>query len=255
MQNKEFILNKKGLKLATVVHKPDSNGTFPAVILLHGFSGDKEEEHIKQLAVDLAKSGFVAIRFDASGYAQSEGTTEKDYRLTNYFSDTEFVYEYLKSLAYVDKDRIGIFGHSVGAMLVILFGTNHPELKALVSVSPPYHLETHYRLRGIWKGWKEKGYLEKESNGKTVKIPYAYLEDANRYNALDEVAKIKSPILFILGTKDINVVPEETKKLYKKANEPKKLFIVDGMDHYYKKYPELLSRVNKNILAFFKENL
>lgn len=110
-------------------------------------------------------------------------------------------------------------------------------------------------MKGIWKDWKEKGYLEKISNGKPVKIPYAYLEDADRYNALDEVAKIKSPILFILGTKDINVVPEETKELYEKANEPKELFIVDGMDHYYKKYPELLSRVNVGILAFFKENL
>lgn len=119
MQKKEFIPNKNGLKLAAILHKPDSSGIFPAVILLHGFSGDKEEGHIKQLAVDLAKNDFVAIRFDASGYAESEGKTEEDYRLTNYFSDTKSVYKYLKNLPYVDKDRIGIFGHSVGAMLVI----------------------------------------------------------------------------------------------------------------------------------------
>ena len=175
--------------------------------------------------------------------------------MTNYFSDAESVYSYLKNLPYVDNDRIGLFGHSVGAMLVILFAAKHPEIKALVPVSPPYNLETHYRLRGIWKGWKEKGYVEKETNGKTVKIPWAYLEDAKQYNALKEVPKVKDPVLFILGTADVNVLPEETKELYEKANEPKELFIVDGMDHFYKNFPEKLAIVNNKVLNFYKKYL
>ncbi|MDO8582926.1 MAG: alpha/beta fold hydrolase [bacterium] len=256
MEEKVFILNKKNQKLAAVIHRPQTQGKFPAVILLHGFTGNKEEQHIKQLAIDLARNNFVAIRFDASGYGESEGTTEKDYRLTNYFNDAESVYEYLKNLAYVDKDHIGLFGHSVGAMLTILFAAKHPEVIALAPVSPPYQLETHYRLRGIWKNWKDTGYVEKkERNGRMVKIPYAYLEDAKQYNALDEVSKIKNPILFILGTKDINVIPEETEKLYEKANQPKELFVVDGMDHFYKNFPDKLTIVNKKILEFYKKYL
>ncbi|OGE09618.1 hypothetical protein A3A60_01675 [Candidatus Curtissbacteria bacterium RIFCSPLOWO2_01_FULL_42_26] len=255
MEKRVYISNKKNQKLAAVIHRPQSQGKFPAIILLHGFTGDKEEGHIKQLAVELANNNFVAIRFDASGYAESAGTTEQDYRLTNYFSDAESVYSYLINLSYVDRDRIGIFGHSVGAMLVILFAAKHSEIKASVSVSSPYHLETHYRLRGIWKGWKEKGYIEKQDNGKIVKIPYAYLEDAKQYDALKEVFKVKNPVLFILGTEDVNVIPEETKELYEKANEPKELFIVDGMDHFYKNFPDKLAVVNKKVLEFYKKYL
>ena len=255
MQEKVYIPNKKKQKLAAIIHTPQTRGKFPAVILLHGFSGDKEEEHIKQLAVELVNNNFVAIRFDASGYAESEGTAEEDYRLTSYFSDAEFVYSYLKNLPYVDNDRIGLFGQSVGAMLVILFAAKHLEIKASVSVSPPSNFYKHYRLRGIWKGWKEKGFLERQSYGKIVKIPYAYLEDAKQYDALKEVSRIKNPVLFILGTEDINVIPEETKELYKKANEPKDLFIVDGMDHYYKNFPDKLAVVNKKVLEFYKKYL
>lgn len=255
MEDKIYIPNKKNQKLAAVIHRPQSQGKFPAIILLHGFSGDKEERHIKQLAIELADNNFVAIRFDASGYGESEGTTEEDYRFTNYFSDTEFVYSYLKNLSYVDKNRIGIFGHSLGAMLVVLFAAKHPELKALVPVSPPYHLETHYRLRSIWKEWKEKGYVERETNGKTVRIPYTFLKDAEQYDALEEVSRVKSPTLFILGTKDINVLPKETEDLYSKANEPKELFTVEGMDHYYKNFPDKLAIVNGKILKFYRKYL
>lgn len=255
MEEKVYISNEKNQKLAAVIHKPRKEGKFPAVILMAGFTGNKEEKHIKQLAIDLADNNFVAIRFDASGYAESEGKTENDYRLTNYFSDAESVYSYLKSLSYVEKVRICIVGHSMGAMLVVLFAAKHPEIKASVSVSPPYNLETHYRMKGIWSEWKEKGYLEKENNGKIVKIPWAFLEDARQYNALEEVNRVKSPILFILGTRDVNVLPEETEELYKKANEPKELFVVDGMDHFYKKFPDKLGIVNKKIIEFYKKYL
>ncbi len=255
MEEKVYILNPKNQKLAAVIHRPKADGKYPAVVLLHGFTGNKEEGHIKQLAVELADNGFVAIRFDASGYGESEGDTEKDYRMTNYFSDTKSVYDYLRNLPYVDPDRIGIFGHSLGGMLVVLFAAKHPAIKAVVPVSAPYHLETHYRLKGIWNGWQEKGYREAKSNGKTVRIPWAFLEDAKRYNALVEVRKIKGPILFIVGTSDVNVLPKETQKLFEEANEPKELFVVRGMDHYYKNFEEKLVIVNEKVLKFFKKYL
>jgi uncharacterized protein len=255
MEETITIPNIKGLQLAASLHRPDKEGRFPAVIVLPGFRGSKEEEHIKSLATALAQHDIVTIRFDASGWGDSEGTAENDYRLSNYFNDTESVYEYLKALPYVDTNHIGLFGHSMGAMLVVLFAAKHPEIKASVSVSPPYVMKTKNRVEHVWVGWKKSGYLEKEWHGKTVKIPWEFLDDAGKYNALKDVPKIKTPILFILGTADVNVVPDETKALYEKANEPKELFEVDGMDHFYKKDPEKLMTVFNKILEFYKKNL
>jgi len=207
------------------------------------------------LAIELAKNNIVAIRFDASGFGESEGDTQKDYRLSHYFSDTEAVYEYIKTLPYVDSNHMGLYGHSMGAMLVVLFAAKHPDIQASVSVSPPYTMRTKNRLKNVWIGWEKNGYLETVHNGKTVKIPWEFLADADTYNSLKEVTKIKTPILFILGTKDINVLPEETEALYKKANHPKQLFIVDGMDHFYKNFPDKLTIVINKIIKFYKKYL
>lgn len=255
MEEQVKIPNKKGLKLATVIHRPKAEGRYPAVILIHGFTGNKEELHIRQLGVDLANSGFVAIRFDASGYGESEGDTETEYRLSNNLSDVESIYEYLEKLFYVDPDRIGVFGQSLGGQLSVLFAANHPEIKAVVPAQPPYELETHYRIKGIWQEWKDQGYMEKETGGKKVRLPLEYLDDARQHNALDVVDQIKTPILFILGKEDVNVLPEETRALYEKANQPKELMEVEGMDHYYKNFPDKLALVNKKVIEFFKKNL
>jgi|GEM_PF-2852341 len=66
MITKAKVKNIKGLNLTTVVHSPNKESKYPAIILLHGFKGYKEEENIIQLATDSAENGFVAIRFDAS---------------------------------------------------------------------------------------------------------------------------------------------------------------------------------------------
>lgn len=255
MEETISVLNNKKQKLAASIHRPDKEGKFPAVILLPGFRGTKEEGHIKQLAMELAQNNIVAIRFDPSGFGDSDGNTEKDYRLSNYFSDTESVCDYLKKLPNVDSNHIGLYGHSMGAMLVVLFAAKHPEIQASVSVSPPHIMKTKNRLENVWHGWEKNGYLEKVRDGKTVRIPWEFLADAEVYNPLEEVTKIKTPILFIFGTNDANVLPEETKALYEKANEPKQLFIVDGMDHFYKNFPDKLTLVNNEIISFYKKYL
>lgn len=255
MEEKVTILNKKGLKLSTVIHKPKLQGKYPCVIVIHGFTGDKEELHMKQTAMDLARNNIIAIRFDASGYGESEGETESEYRLSNHMSDIRVVYNYAKTLPEVDPKRIGLYGQSLGAMMAVLFAANNPDIKASVAVSPPYHMETHYRLKGIWKDWKNDGFLKKETEKGEVKIPWVFLEDSRSYDALKVVDKIHSPILFIIGSKDINVLPEETQKLYKQANQPKELFVVEEMDHFYKNVHGHLKLVNEKIVSFFKTNL
>lgn len=257
MQKKDFIPNKKGLKLASVIHKPDSNGIFPAVILLHGFTGYKEEEHIETLASGLASEGIVAIRFDASGFGNSQGTIEKDFRFSNYLSDIDAVYDYLKSQEFVDKNRIGIWGHSMGAMLAIIFAAQNNQIRAVCSVSAPPLMGDSDKIALAMANWKEKGWYARtfSKTGEEVKIPYSFIQDAQKFNVLDYVANVHASLLVVIGKVDDAVRPESTRKIFDAANEPKKLLEYEGMGHDYKKYPELLSRVNAGILAFFKKNL
>jgi uncharacterized protein len=256
MEEKIFIQNSKLQKLAAIINKPQEEGPFPVVLLLHGFTGYKEEKHLESLAQLLAANNIVAIRFDASGFGESEGTVETDYRVSNYLSDIESVYGHLCKQSFVDSSRIGIDGHSLGGMLAVIFAAKHPELKAVCAVSAVSTHFTEYRAAEKFKGWKETGYREQISSrmGK-IKIPYAFIEDANQYNAIEYASKLRSPLLVIVGGKDTAVPASETKEIYDYAPEPKELLEFAEMDHHYKKHPELLQQINQKILQFYITNL
>ncbi|MDD3647092.1 MAG: alpha/beta fold hydrolase [Candidatus Dojkabacteria bacterium] len=252
------IRNNKGLGLSTIIHKPDGVGKYPTVILLHGFTGYKDEKHIKELAEDLADNGFVAVRFDASGFAESEGTIEKDFRFSNYVSDLECVHEYLKKQDYVDKKRIGLWGHSMGPMVGITYASCRSDIKAFCAVAPAVKLGTNDQLGQFRKEWKKKGFFEKISSNKNVgkiRIPYVFLKDAEKYDIRDFVKKVGCFILFIVGSKDKTTLPENSKLLYKLAPQTKDFVEIEGMGHDYKDDEKWIEKVNDISIMFFKRYL
>lgn len=240
--------------LSGVLGIPDESEKFPTVILLHGFTGYKDEEHIVTLQKDLVNEGFASIRFDCSGFGESEGDTEEEYRVTNYLNDIESIYEYLFGQKFVDKLRICVWGQSMGGMLSIIFGSRHSEIKAVCAVSPPNKVACAGGLKNFLTEWKEIGYFDKwSSKYGEVKIPYDFVIDTEKYGAASAIKKIKSPVLIILGNKDDTVFPDDTKKVFNNANNPKELFEIEGMNHDYKKNPEQIKVVNRKVLGFFKK--
>ena len=251
---KVIIENIKGLKLATIIERPEGGRIFPFVILLHGFKGYKEEPTYAELSKELLKIGCGSIRFDASGFGESEGDFQKEYRLTNYISDAEKVYEWLLRQDFVDKGRIGVMGQSMGGAQALILAANHPEIKAVVSVSPPDLFATRDDFGRKLDEWKRKGYIEIESSraGK-IKVPLDYALDASKYDIRKYAERIKFPKLFILGLDDVTVVPEQTRDVFRAAPEPKELLEIKGMDHFYKNDREILDKVNEYIVEFFKK--
>ncbi len=137
MEEKVFIENSRGLNLAGILEKPDDEGIFPAVILLHGITGYKEKQHIVALSHDLAREGIASIRFDASGIGESQGSVEEDYRISHYLKDIEDVFKYLRGLPFIDASHIGIWGHSLGGMLAVIYSAHKHEVKAVCAISTP----------------------------------------------------------------------------------------------------------------------
>jgi len=252
MQENVFVRNKKGLKLATIVERPSKKGKFPSVLMLHGFKGYKEEETYKGLAKILLKKNIASVRFDASGFGDSEGDFTKEYRLSNYVSDSESVYAWMIKQSFIDKKSIGVMGQSMGGALALIFSSNHPEIKAVVSVSAPDIFATRDDFGKMLGKWKKKGYIEIESsrmNGK-IKVPFDYALDAARYDIKKYAAKSAPAKLFILGLDDVTVIPDQTRSVFNKAAKPKKLIEVKNMDHFYKNDPVILSKVNKYVVEY-----
>lgn len=249
------IKNKKGLLLSGVLHVPAGKGKCPAVMMLHGFTGYKEDAGIVSLSRELTCRNFIVLRFDCSGSWESEGTTAEEYRLTNYLSDMDCVYEYLRHHRRVDIKRIAIWGHSMGAMAAIIWGQKHPELKAICAVSPPKQMGTTDLLAQFLDEWKRTGWFTKVSTSGhgVMRVPWAFMEDAANYNALEYADKVRSPLMVILGLAEDTVPPEHSRELFRMAPEPKELVEIPGMNHFYKKVPEFMKTVNNHTISFVEK--
>jgi alpha-beta hydrolase superfamily lysophospholipase len=168
------ITDHLGLKLAALYDEPTTPGPHPLVIMLHGFTGWKEETHLVTLAADLAAAGIAALRFDAPGSGQSEGTWGEHYRLTNYLADVADVLAYAKAHLPVDPQRIAIWGHSMGGFTALAAAVrNHGAFVAYCGSQPSVGwqmLEPKVEVAWRTTGW----HTFSNSHFPEIKLPYAF---------------------------------------------------------------------------------
>ena len=83
----------------------------PAVIMLHGFSVDRNEllfSH-KILADKLCEQGIASFRFDFMGSGESDGEFKNASVLTEVM-DAETILDYVVKLEYVNTEKIAVHG-------------------------------------------------------------------------------------------------------------------------------------------------
>ncbi len=102
----------------------------PGVVYLHGYQNNRET--MDPFGIELARRGFVAITLDALGRGNSDNQfseSEPGFDPT-YGANTAF--EYLQSLPFVNEDRCGMGGHSLGGEWSYLAALENPDVQAIV---------------------------------------------------------------------------------------------------------------------------
>ena len=122
------IANKKdGVTLHGTLTYPNSGSNFPVAILITGSGTQNRDEEIfkhkpfKVLADHLAKNGIATLRCDDRDFGKlSESNT------TSFDSakDIECQIKFLSSHPKIDKKRIGLIGHSEGAIIASIVAAN-----------------------------------------------------------------------------------------------------------------------------------
>ncbi len=132
-----------GFTLAGTLTRPTSTGLAPAVILIGGSGPTDRDETVAgipifgHIARDLANAGFFVVRYDKRGVGQSGGRAESA-TISDYSEDARNVLLWLEKQKGVDKDRIGLVGHSEGALAAMLTaGRERGKVGALALVAGP----------------------------------------------------------------------------------------------------------------------
>ncbi len=127
-----------GLKingLLTIPKGTTPNGGWPAIVFVHGYIAPTLYQTTKNYIayVDyLAKSGFVVFKIDLRGHGTSEGEASGAYYSSDYVIDTLNAYSALQTADFVNKNAIGLWGHSMAGNIVFRSFAAQPDIPAVV---------------------------------------------------------------------------------------------------------------------------
>ena len=131
-----------GIVLAGTLTLPKGEGPFPAVLLIAGSGPQDRDESLAShrpflLITDaFTRKGIAVLRCDKRGVGKSTGNPDTATTM-DLAADSKAALAYLKSRKEVDGTRIGLLGHSEGAIIAPYLAGHSKDVKWLVLLAAP----------------------------------------------------------------------------------------------------------------------
>ena len=223
---KVAFVTKDGLTLAGWLIKPDHREQkAPTIVICHGLGANKSD--FTELAVFLARRGYLVLTFDFRAHGDSEGSrTSLGYHEQK---DVNAALHYLSSRPEVDQGRIGIFGFSLGGSTAILAAAETGKFRAIAVDSAFTSLRDQARQAIT-------GYYHLPSFpfvGLSVLGYELYFQTTvKRIDPESVIGAISpAPLLIIAGEGDDMIPAENGRRLFHAAKEPKELWVIPVGGH------------------------
>lgn len=129
--------NQFGQRLAANLFVPKDisrSGHNPAVVVSHPMGAVKEQS-ANLYAQKIAEHGFVTLAVDLPYWGESEGEPRNLVAPDNYAESFSAGVDYLRTLRYVDRERIGALGICGSGSYLISAAKIDPRIKAIATVS------------------------------------------------------------------------------------------------------------------------
>ena len=202
MIGKDVIINENGRYLHGRLFAPKESGCFPCILICHGYNSCKEA--FFDYCEYLSARGVIALSItfcggstrDESGFPSTSMTleTERD--------DAIAGIEYLKSLPYADKNRVFLFGESMGGMAGIMAAQKiQTGLSGLILLYPALCIAPDWKKR-----IPDEADLPETIDFWGLKLGRNYLANLRTFDIFDLIPEITLPVLIFHGEKD-KIVP------------------------------------------------
>ncbi len=133
-----FKNEKAGITLAGTLTLPKKEGSnYPAVILITGSGPQNRDEELLGhkpflvLSDYLTRNGIAVLRYDDRGTAASKGNFETA-TTQDFTTDAEAAFNYLLTRKELNKNKIGLAGHSEGGLIAPAVAANNPKVAFIV---------------------------------------------------------------------------------------------------------------------------
>lgn len=230
-----FAIVNKGMKIAAIGHLHRGRPR-PTVILLHGFTGTKNESHdlFVKASESIQSSGMNAVRFDFRyGRTETNGSESdgeiRDMTIDEWVSDARLMRKHVAGMPEVDQGRVALLGLSMGGLTAICEAAADDGVAAAVAWSAPADLAR--RLRDPDRGRPIRSVAPRRFE--------ALVRSASRHMPVKAISRIAPrPVLIVAGTDDRTVPSEEAEELFESARNPKTLMLLGGANHTFTEHQD-----------------
>ena len=132
----------EGIELSGTLTLPKGAGPFPAVLLVAGSGPQDRDASLANhrpfllIADALTRKGIAVLRYDKRGVGKSTGNPDAATTM-DLAADAKAALAFLKSRKEIDGSRIGLIGHSEGAIIAPYLAGHSKEVKWLVLLAAP----------------------------------------------------------------------------------------------------------------------
>lgn len=248
-----------GLDIPAIYYKPKNaspDNKVPALVWVHGGPGGQSRVGYRPRIQYLVNQGYAILMVNnrgSSGYGKTFYQLDDLNHGENDLQDCIEGKNYLASLPYIDKDKIGIIGGSYGGYMVMRAMTHTPEaFKVGVNIFGVTNwIRTLRSIPPWWESFKDALYLE---------LGDPYSADSTRLydiSPLFHADQVKNPVMVLQGSKDPRVLQIESDEMVaeiEKNGVPVEYVLFEDEGHgFVKKENQIES--NQRILEFCNKYL
>jgi len=243
----DISFSNEGQTIIGTLAMPEGEGPFPAVLLLHGFTGMRhelpvigtEDTMFSRAARWLGERGLATLRIDFRGSGESDGAWA-DTTFSGQISDALAALDYLEMLEGVDGGSISILGLSQGGLVGAGAAGRDTRVSNLVlwsAVSNPvmsYGILLGYDtlLNGVVAGDEALSITLPWGAETSLKRPF--FEDIFLVDPVAEIAGYGGPLLAITGSRDTTVAPQpHAGQVFLDYHEGAEALVVLDGDHVF----------------------
>lgn len=231
---KTLVYKHKDTLLQGSVHIPEGKGSFPALLMLHGFASNRmgNQDSFVRMGNQLESAGFVVFRFDFSGCGESEGDFF-DLTVSREIEEAIALIHFCRQHPEVDPDQFHLLGMSLGSVVASMAAGKHPELiKSLCLWSPAAVVVDEITKQGTIQGKsvdiiKKQGYMDIRGR----KLGSALIEDVKTLDIYGTAKSYRGLVKIIHGDADDIAPIQYAEKYMELYPESAELVTVSGADH------------------------
>lgn len=194
-------------KLAATIDIPAHAGLRPAVLMLHGFGGNRHEsgDLFDRIAGDLHRRGIATLRIDFPAFGESPGRTE-DVTVEQELAAAKLALTRLRAMPGIDPDRIGVLGFSMGGGIAILLaGEEKAGIKTMVTLSAVGNFHADFLSEMGQKTFDKalaEGVVRLKPKSGGFALSRAFFESLDRFDLKAAAARYPNPYFAIAGADD-----------------------------------------------------